>query len=83
MPLNIKDEEAHRLARTLAQVTGESLTQAVKISLEERLARVAARPATRLADQLDRIALDCAGLPVLDDRAEDEILGYDENGLPQ
>ena len=83
MPLNIKDEEAHRLARKLAEATGESLTQAVKTSIEERLARVRHLNAPRLADQLDRIALDCAGLAVLDPRTPDEILGYDESGLPR
>ncbi len=30
MPLNIKDSEAHALAKRLASLTGESLTQAVK-----------------------------------------------------
>lgn len=83
MPLNIKDDDAHALARELAAATGESLTQAVKISLEERLARVRQAHAPRLADQLDRIALDCASLPVLDARTPEEILGYDETGLPQ
>ncbi|MCQ4634216.1 type II toxin-antitoxin system VapB family antitoxin [Shinella lacus] len=83
MPLNIKDEEAHALARKLAEATGESLTQAVKTSLEERLARVRHLNVPRLADQLDRIALDCASLPLLDPRTPDEILGYDESGLPR
>ncbi|MBN9054745.1 MAG: hypothetical protein BGO06_27300 [Shinella sp. 65-6] len=83
MPLNIKDNEAHSLARKLAEATGESLTQAVKISIQERLARVRHAHAPRLADQLDCIALDCAGLPVLDPRTPDEILGYDESGLPR
>jgi antitoxin VapB len=82
MPLNIKDAEAHALARELAEATGESLTRAVKVSIAERLARVRhLRP--RLADRLDRIALDCASLPVLDPRTPEEILGYDESGLPR
>lgn len=83
MPLNIKDEEAHALARALADATGESLTQAVKTSLEERLARVRHLKVVRLVDQLDRIALDCAGLPVRDARTAEDILGYDETGLPR
>lgn len=82
MPLNIKDRETHALARALAEATGESLTRAVKRSIEERLARVRSAHGTRLADQLDRIALDCASLPALDPRTADEILGYDDNGLP-
>lgn len=83
MPLNIKDEEAHALARELAAATGESLTLAVKTSIEERLARVRHLKVLRLADQLDRIALDCASLPVLDPRSAEDILGYGETGLPQ
>lgn len=35
-----------------------------------------------LADELDRIALHCSRLPVRDSRTPDEILGYDEHGLP-
>jgi hypothetical protein len=36
-----------------------------------------------LAEELDEIALHCSRLPVLDNRSPDEILGYDENGLPR
>ena len=36
-----------------------------------------------LADELEEIAGNCAGLPVLDHRSADEILGYNENGLPR
>ena len=31
---------------------------------------------------ISAIALRCAALPVLDDRSDDEILGYDQHGLP-
>jgi antitoxin VapB len=83
MALNIKDPEADRLARALASETGESLTAAVTVSLRERLERVrGAAAADALADELNAIALRCAALPVLDDRSEDEILGYDAHGLP-
>jgi antitoxin VapB len=39
MALSIKTEEADRLARTLARLTGETMTQAVTVALRERLAR--------------------------------------------
>jgi antitoxin VapB len=83
MVLSIKDPETDRLARELSQATGESLTTAVATALRERLARV--RGSARgpsLADELNSIALRCAGLPLLDDRPEGEILGYDDRGLP-
>lgn len=83
MALNIKDPETDRLARELANATGESITAAVATALRERLDRVGGRPRGRdLAAELDAIALRCAALPVLDERPEAEILGYDEQGLP-
>jgi len=83
MPLNIKDPDTDRLARELAGATGESLTAAVAVALRERLDRVRGRPRGRdLVAELDAIALRCAALPVLDERPEAEILGYDEHGLP-
>ena len=39
MTLNIKNPEAHRLAKQLAAATGESLTTAVIVVLRERLER--------------------------------------------
>ncbi|MEE2981342.1 MAG: type II toxin-antitoxin system VapB family antitoxin [Pseudomonadota bacterium] len=84
MVLSIKDSEADRLARELADKTGESITDAVRTAIEERLARVRMRHRGRcLADDLDEIAERCARLPVVDDRSADDILGYGKNGLPQ
>lgn len=40
MSLNIKNEETHRLVRELAELTGESQTEAVTAAVRERLARV-------------------------------------------
>jgi antitoxin VapB len=83
MSLNIKDSEADTLVRRLAQATGETITEAVTVAVKERLERLrAGRRARSLADELDEIALRCASLPVLDERPEEEILGYDANGLP-
>jgi antitoxin VapB len=83
MALSIKHPEADRLARELAAQTGESLTEAVINSLRERLARETRRTrAIPLREELQRIGERCAGLPVLDPRSPDELLGYDEQGLP-
>ena len=83
MAMSIKSPEAEELARKLANATGETLTGAIVSALRERLDRIERRsePAF-LADQLDKIALRAAALPVLDSRAPEEIVGYDENGLP-
>jgi len=84
MALNIRNAEAERLAAELARRTGETKTEAVTQALRERLARVRReRTRGRLADELEQIAEHCANLPVLDSRSADEILGYDEHGLPR
>ena len=84
MPLSIRHPEADRLARELAEKTGESITTAVVNALKERLNRYhQSRPRTiGLADEIIAISDHCASLPVLDNRTADEILGYDEKGLP-
>ena len=83
MALNIRNPETEQLAETLAKLTGETKTQAVTVALRDRLERLSRlRSGRRLAEELDEIALHCASLPVLDSRDADEILGYDEQGLP-
>jgi antitoxin VapB len=84
MALSVKDPEADRLAREVAARTGETLTQAVVVALRERLARLRGRSRRRrLRDELREIAQRCAQLPMLDDRSDEEILGYDKRGLPR
>jgi antitoxin VapB len=85
MPLSIKDPEADRLARDLAQRTGESITQAVITALRERLVREQRKDEAidSLVDEVMDIGRHCAALPLLDARSPDEIIGYDEHGLPQ
>jgi antitoxin VapB len=84
MPLSIKDPETERLARELARRTGESITDATRKALQERLRRVkgAERKSLLLAD-LAAIRRRCAELPVLDPRTPEEIIGYDKRGLPR
>jgi len=84
MALNIRNREAEKLATELARQTGESKTEAVTKALRDRLVRVRReRTKRRLADELEEIARHCASLPVLDGRRDEEILGYDEAGLPR
>jgi antitoxin VapB len=84
MALNIRNPEAERLATALARLAGETKTEAVTRALRDRLARLRReRAGRRLADELDEIARQCARLKVKDFRSPDEILGYDEHGLPR
>jgi antitoxin VapB len=81
--LNIRNTETEKLAEALAKLTGESKTEAVTQALRDRLERLRRdRSQRRLVDELDDIALHCARLPVLDSRTAEEILGYDDHGLP-
>lgn len=86
MAMNIKNVEAGRLARELAALTGETITESVTRSLAERLERVRARPdeAAQLAEALLSIGRDVAGRlpPAVRDVDHGELL-YDEAGLPR
>ncbi len=81
MELSVKNEEADRLARELASATGESITEAVLVALRERLERVRSRGG--VTARLTRLVKELSVYPVLDDRKADEILGYDQHGLPR
>jgi antitoxin VapB len=84
MGLNIKSEETHRLARELAQLTGESMTAAVTEAVRERLDRVRRERAVGLADRLLAIGKDCAARLKEPFRSADHgDLLYDERGLPR
>jgi antitoxin VapB len=85
MSLNIKNEEAHRLARQLATLTGENLTVAVTEALRERIERVQRSDRRGLAERLLAIGRDCAARLSEEQRSLDyDALLYDEKtGLPR
>ena len=84
MALNIKSREAETLIRQVAVLSGETLTGAVVTALRERLDRLEKRRRGRsLADQLDEIARRCAAMPILDPRSPEDIIGYDQHGVPR
>jgi antitoxin VapB len=84
MGLNIKNEEAHRLAAELARLTGESMTTAVTVSLRERLERLSRAQGDSLAARLLAIGKDCAGRLKEPFRSADHgDLLYDDRGLPR
>lgn len=83
MALNIKSPEAEQAVRRLVELTGESITEAVTRAAEERVQRLEAeRQADRAARNERILALvrKIQAMPILDDRPEDEILGYNEFG---
>ena len=84
MALSIKNSETERLARQVAQETGESLTVAIQSALKERLQRLKQkRPGRIMTTKLDDILRRVDSLPTLDTRPEAEILGYDDQGVPR
>ncbi|MGC2446275.1 MAG: type II toxin-antitoxin system VapB family antitoxin [Candidatus Sulfotelmatobacter sp.] len=84
MALSIKSIEVERMARELAEKTGESLTGAIQKALEERLGRLKRERRSRvLASQLDEILHRVDEMPDIDSRSPDEIIGYDDLGLPR
>lgn len=83
MALSIKDPETERLARALAARTGETITVATRRAIEERLKRMGAQSRKQaLLDDMEAMQQRLKALPVLDARSPDEIIGYDENGVP-
>lgn len=85
MALNVRDPEAQRLARELADATGETMTGAVIKALQERLERLRGRQEVSRTERAARLMAHgkrFAALPVLDPRSTDEIIGYDDVGLP-
>jgi antitoxin VapB len=84
MAISIRNPLAEKLARKVAEETGESLTQAIIHSLEERLERLQGRKQVPgIEEEIIRISGRCSALPDLDERSPEEILGYDdERGLP-
>lgn len=84
MALNIKDRETDRLARQLAELTDESITEAVKAALRDRLEREQRRRGKKIDWRMLRQKQEeIARLPIADGRSAEELLDYDESGLPR
>lgn len=84
MAISIENPETERLALQLAQETGEPVELAIQRSLQKRLEQLRQRHRAGLVkEKLEEILRQVDALPTLDDRPEDEILGYDREGLPR
>ena len=85
MSINIKNEETCRLARELASLTGETMTGAITVALEERLERESReRSVEARVRELHEIGQRCARLLRDGPSAiEHGDLLYDERGLPK
>ena len=85
MSFNIKNPEAHRLAKQLSDLTGESLTAAVTEAIRERLERLqGARRGGNLVDRLLAIGRRTAAHMKAAMRSDEHAaLLYDDQGLPR
>ena len=82
--LNLKSDEAYRLAYELAKRTGESMTKAVVVALHERLARVKKETEKEFVERILAIAKGCREEWKEPYRSIDHgDLLYDERGLPR
>jgi len=83
MAISLRNKQLEELARRLAYERGKSLTDAILEALEARVCQLG--PVSRLERDLSRIenaVLRIASLPVLSAQNPDEIIGYDQDGLP-
>jgi hypothetical protein len=81
--LSLKNGELERLARRRAKRRGESLTEAILSALVESEQKVAEGSDRVTVEEILKLAEDIRKLPVLRLRSEDDILGYDERGIPR
>jgi antitoxin VapB len=84
MAIIISDDKAEQLAKEVAAQSGVNLTEAIISALEERLERLKRR--TRFSDiyqEIMNISSRCSSLSDIDSRTPDEILGYDQKGIPK
>ena len=84
MALSLKDPEVDRLARELAERTGETLTEAIRVALRDRLVRLRGQRRRRpLSEELREIGRRCAAMPTLDERPAEDIIGHHDRGRPR
>ncbi len=82
MPLHISNPGADRSARELARLTGETIAEAVVEALRERLVRETLKAPVDLKAEIMMIGRRAGRIPNRTGRAVEEIVGYDERGLP-
>ncbi len=84
MGLSIRNSQAEKLAREVAAISGENITQAIIHALEEQLKRLTARrtPADTVQEIMN-ISKRCSEIADEDTRSADEIIGYNKIGVAE
>ncbi len=85
MALSIRSRSVEEKARRYAALRRTTVTGAIEHALDRSLRDEAIEKERRIEEfraLVKEIQDEVAKMPILDDRSPDEILGYDENGLP-
>ncbi len=86
MAINIKSADAEKLIRELAELTGESITDAIHTAVRERLTRERLRKlgaVERSWSRVERIQERIKALPLMPGQDPDALLRYDDRGVPR
>ena len=82
MSLNIKNEEAHKMAKEITEKTGESMTKIVTDAIREKRDRIIGKSKAERLEAMRAISRRTA--PLLKDVETDHAkLLYGEDGLPK
>lgn len=91
MAISIKNRELEEVSRELARITGKPITEALLVGAKRELERQKNISRTKLVSDQDmdetmafikRIQQEYAAMPNPNPMTDDEILGYDEFGIP-
>ena len=84
MAVLVRAERVEQKIRELAARTGESLTEAVEKVIDDRLAAMLPKRKGRVdREGLAKLLAEIDALPVVDPRSPDEIMDWDDSGLPR
>ncbi len=83
MAFHVSSERVDRNVRRLAELTGQSITDAIDSAVTEKIRRLEPRkPDPNYVRDLMEMSAQIAKKLRPDSRTPDELVGYDENGLP-
>ena len=82
MALSIRNPYAEQLARQVSSITEENITQTIIKALENRLESLKGKKTiVDVEQQILTISQRCSALPDRDNRTDEEILGYNKDGV--
>jgi antitoxin VapB len=83
MAFHVSSERVNQNVRKLAALTGQSITDAIDSAVIEKLRKLEPRrPDPNYVEDLMRMAGEIRAKLRPNGQTPDELLGYDENGLP-